>query len=783
MHKTVHRLFIFILIFAPLAFGTVEQWSVTIMQITIFAALLLYLYVRSETLQFYEIPGLLPLLLLLGYILLQLVPLPMNVMRFLSPATHGLYLETVAIVDPHTWVSLSINKKATLAEFYRFASYVAFYVLTVQLLHKKEKLKEIVLVVIGLATFLAVLAIIQKFTAQDKIYWFRSVAANATPTGPYVYHNHFAGLMEMIFPIVMALFFLYKPKVVYETSFRERIVAIFNQQGSYFHVLLGFSAVLIATSVFVSLSRGGMISLSLALLVLVIMLLRYRSVPGKRVLFYLFIPALVVFSVGWFGWEPILERFGKIYVDGTINELRLDIWRDSFQIIKDFYLFGTGFGTYEDIYPAYQSITTNNLIVDHAHNDYLELLTDGGIIALFLVLWFMTVLFRKSFETFHRRRENYSVYLFLGCLTGMIAIFIHSFVDFNLQNPANGLYFFFLAGLLVSAVNTRLRSKTQETLLQSISIPKLPVAINATLGTVVLTCLLFSVGILAGMVRFSSIKNMYLDERIPQNTIVSVRNTAAGAAFTDPLEGKYKYAIANASVFIPDTRSAVANYKKAIKLHPVKGEYYQRLGQYMAALQENEAAGNLLKAAVLLEQKGPDPYKEYAKWLFAQGEKELGIDNIKKVISLDPKKINEYIYLMALYRVSDDDIGRAVPMETKPQFFYAKYLSDIGQYDLAETAYHKMLGSLEKDGAEPRAWYFFNMYHFYRKQGRFNEGLHVLLQGIKMLPDHAGLRFAAGQVYERLGINYRAMEEYQKGLTIDPGNEKIRVRFSKLQTL
>ncbi|MEW6571040.1 MAG: hypothetical protein AB1390_07685, partial [Nitrospirota bacterium] len=114
--KFIFAIFLFVLIFSPLAFGTVETWSYTIVEGFIFLAFFLFLLgcVKCKIHFLYEIPGIIPLVILSLYILVQLIPLPSEFVKTISPGTYNLYKETILVYDPHSWISLSINKKATL---------------------------------------------------------------------------------------------------------------------------------------------------------------------------------------------------------------------------------------------------------------------------------------------------------------------------------------------------------------------------------------------------------------------------------------------------------------------------------------------------------------------------------------------------------------------------------------------------------------------------------------------------------------------------------------------
>jgi hypothetical protein len=242
------------------------------MELLCFLAVGLYLvnqwYSRKSI---YQTPALIPLVIFLGYLLIQIIPLPPWMLELFSPNTARLYKDTIGIIDGNAWHSISINKRATILEFFRYASYVGFYFLTVQLLSSKERLQGVVSLVVIFLTTLSAFAIIQYFTSQDTIYWFFEVPKNSIIFGPYVNHNHFAGLMELALPLVIALFIYLKPQISYKQTWREKIVEMFDFQGINLHILLGFSALLIASSVVLSLSRGGMISAGLSTVLLGIM--------------------------------------------------------------------------------------------------------------------------------------------------------------------------------------------------------------------------------------------------------------------------------------------------------------------------------------------------------------------------------------------------------------------------------------------------------------------------------------------------------------------------------
>ncbi|MEW6109626.1 MAG: O-antigen ligase family protein [Nitrospirota bacterium] len=777
MDKIIYGLFVFILIFSPIAFGTVEQWSLTVMETSSLLALTLLLLknVRDKT-EFFRTPGIIPLFLILSYMSLQLVPLPPGVIKFISPKTYSLYDKTVWVEGQSTWTSLSISRKSTLTEFFRFATYAAFYVLTVQIMARKNTFKKTVAVVIGFASILSFLGIMQHILSNNKIFWFRALTHGGTPFGPYVNRNHYAGLMGMIFPLVLTVFLYHKPAFSYG-SLRERIYEIFSQKKTNAHILLGFSAVLIALSIFLSISRGGIISLTLSMIFLGVMLMR-KGEKSRRGTLIILTFVLILYSVGWFGWDPIFERFEKIRnPGGDISELRLDIWKDSLNIIKDFPVTGTGFGSFVNIYPKYRTIHAEGT-ADHVHNDYIELLTDGGIVAALLFLWFIASVLFKSYNVFLKRKELYSRYIFIGSLAGIISILFHSITDFNLHIAANGLYFFFLAGLAVSSANTRLYEERRTYLhkLQSPLSKKTLVFSSAFF----LLCCAFNISVLAGQFYFSSSKAKISAAEGRNGNLDAIRKEMGRASFLDPLEASYHYEIANTERVLSNNDTALNQYKKAVQLNPLSAQYLQMSGLVMSEMKRDDAADRLLRAGIEFDAINASRYRVYALWLLSHGKKEKGIIKIREAIFLEPKRTGEYITTMVLNGLSDIDIVKAIPEKSEAGVIFADYLLRTGQEEMAEKTYLDALGYAE-DENDSSPSIFSRVYEYFRAKGEYDNALSVIRRASRKFPDDISTRLLAARAYEEAGIFYRAIAEYKKVLILDPGNSKAREKLDVIK--
>jgi len=777
MNSVIFTAFIAVLLFSPLAFGTVEQWSYAVMEVvSVVVLLLVFLRIFQKKTFYYETPGIVPLLLFLSYILLQVVPVPPQFIKLLSRSTYEIYKESLLVADPSAWIPLSVNPKATLTEFFRFSSYAALYVVTVQLLTRKELLKRAVFIVVICASVLSFFGIIQHLISNNKIYWFRELTQGGVPFGPYVNRNHYAGFMEMLFPLVIGLFLFYKPHVSY-TSLREKLVELFNLEKTNVYLLLGLSAVLIGTSVFLSLSRSGIISLSVSMMFFGFMLLG-QDIHRKRAMIIIIVCTLIALSVGWFGWGPIIERFKELYpVEGDISEFRPIIWNDSIQLLKDFPLAGSGFGSYVNIYPLYKTLTVK-LVVDHAHNDYIELLSNGGAIAFLLGIWFVATVVIKSFRVYRKRHELLSLYLFIGSLTGILSILVHSFTDFNLYIGANGLYFFFLFGLVVSASHTRLREGLSKTYLKRI---KLSRGIAFTVTVILFSwTLIFNMGLLLGKSYYPGASFAQPSIDINDHELRAYKKRIVTASILDPFEATYHASLANIERRFGNHDAAFMQYRKALRMNPLNGDYMQKVGLGLSDRKHSAAADTLLRSGIKYDRNNPQRYKIYTLWLLSNGAKKDAMSIVRDAIALDPRETREYITLMVLQGINDEEISDFLPERVDPYLVFAEYLQAIGKDGMAEEAYQRALRYTEYEQVIKPS-YFSAIAKYYIKRNLHNHALEVMRRATELLPEDVNLRIQTAQLYEKLGITYRAIEEYRDALIINPDNKHVKQRLQALQ--
>lgn len=770
--------FLFTLFVAPLAFGTAEAWSMATVEVLIGATtILFFLQNRKSPAIVVRSPAVLPLGLLIAWMAFQIIPLPPAMVHVIAPATYRIYEPILGVPGGSAWIPLTVSGKTSSLELLRISAYALFYILTVQFLSTGTRLTKTVRYVVFLAIVISFFAIIQKVTSPEKIYWFRQTPAHATATGPYVYHNHYAGFMEMLCPLALALFIYFRPTVSYEKTLRARIATFFAMPSSNLHFFLGFGVILILSSIFISLSRGGMISISLALLLFATLLVRKKTGSGIM-LVVLFCFLLLVLS--WFDWQPLLGKLHKTFAgQGGINDSRLRLWKDSAAIIHDFFVTGSGFGTFKNIYPQYRTIP-GTVIFDHAHNDYIELLTDGGLVGFLLAAWFVLAVLVHGWKNLRQRREKYSILVSIGALTGIVSIMLHSVTDFNMHNGANGLYFFFLCGLLVAAGNTRLHFRTRPTLLKPAGSGEKK--LFACLGFL----LLFGVTLLYGgemmaANRYSKVSSIYLNEHLSTKKLQQIRQVVTTASHYDPMEGYFPFILGNVDKYLHDPVDALRQYRRAALLDPLNGGYLQSLGVLLTEISPRQGKV-ILKIAFerALHMDRLLLSRAESEWLLRSGRRQEAMAVMKKGLEQFPTLISQFTPLAVAYSFSRQEITSILPDSVSAWAHVGQFMEKEGNFVDAEYYRSHALQYVDRE-KKIKPWFFDQLYRFYLRRKQRKKAIAVLRRGIEKLPKYAPFHIYLGDYYRKEGIEYRAVEEYEQALMLEPDNAILRAKLSRLQ--
>ncbi len=770
--------FILVLCFAPLAFAASDPWAMATVEILIGCVALFFVFQKQIDGKgtIYRVPGLLPLLLILVWMVIQVIPLPVSIVKLLSPTGYQLYRPIYELFDGQRFMPITVQQKATLTELLRLGSYFFFYFLTIQLLSSKDRLKKIVKIIIWLATLIGLFAIVQKLTSPDKIYWFRSVPVDAQPFGPWIYHTNFAAFMEMICPLALALFLYYRPSVNSSESLRIRIASLFSMPGSSAHFLMGLSLAVIAASVFMSLSRSGIIIVCVASIFFMLQVSTKRTQDIRLISTILFFSGVLLLA--WFKWDQVSAGLDPtLHKTGRVGQDLLGVWQDAINIIRHYFITGSGFGTFPHILTAYSSIA-GTAAYHHAHNDYIELFSEGGLLSFLLFGWFILAIMLHGWKMIRRRRDHYAILITFGAGTGIISMLVHSLADFSMHNGAIGLYFFFLCGLLVAAVNTRQHHRTKPTMLKLAAPNRRIMVTIAALVLLSMTGLFQGGRIMAERQVFRS-GDISFTGGISEDEFEEALLMFTQAGRYDPLESKYPAQIGKLEIAQDNPERALEAYIKAARKDPLAGSYLQQIGLLLAST-DQEQAKKIMAEGYARAASREDVVVPWAQWLLDNNNREQAIEVLKSGIDYQPTLIGKIIPMLDAYSFEQQEVITVLSSSVGAWIQYGEFMQEQGNTEASEFFRKGALKYLEQEDTI-KPYYFKQLYTFYNEQGQDAQALTVLRQAVKKLPGHAPFHEQLGDYYLKEGIKYRAQEEYEQVLVLEPENDEVRKKLTDLK--
>jgi O-antigen ligase len=378
--------------FSVLAFGGVEVWSQSILEI---GAALLFLYwallaYRSPGAKIHWNPLNGPLLGFIGIGLLQLV-------------FHG-----------------SAYPFLTRIQLLKLAAYFLVLFLSAQAFRSRADLLMLAWFLILLCFAVSLLAIIQHFTAGDTVYWMESLKGGE-PYGPYVNRNHFAGFVELTLPAGLSLM-------------------AFRGLRRHLFPLMTLLTIVPVGAIVLSGSRGGIIGFAFEIGILGWLMGKRRALRSGRVAAIAAVAVVALLFVSWVGASRTVARFSALKSSDVSLDRRISMARGAAHIFFAHPVKGCGLGTLIAVYPRYE-MAYDGRIVEHVHNDYIETLAETGLLGGLCGAVFVWSLYREARKNFAAEQGHFSLALHAGAIMAVGGLLLHTFVDFNLQLPANAMLF------------------------------------------------------------------------------------------------------------------------------------------------------------------------------------------------------------------------------------------------------------------------------------------------------------------------------------------------------
>jgi O-antigen ligase len=387
-----------------------------------------YLRARREPARA-PLPGARLLLALHALVLAQLLPMPPPFLHAVSPGSFSFYNDHL-LLPLTAWKPISVSPPDTVRGLAFLAGFSLLYLAVFREMAGGPWRRRLMRTVVGVGVAITLVAFLQAVSPEPhKIYGVWRPRWDWAVFGPYVNRNHFAGYLVMAAPLALGFALEALSRLRSAWLLRRRRWLLLGEREGTAAVRWSAVVMVVVAGLLASQSRGGVCAFALAALVLPL-------ASGRRRRTALAVLLLVGLGLAWVGVGGVLSAFEVRGVQAS----RLDLWRDMLPMVPRFPVFGVGWNAFATAYPWYQTIWRTEWIGE-AHNDYLQVLLDGGVLGLLLAAGLLAVVFRGALARAPRSSLD------LGLFGALLGFALHEVVDFNGQIPANAATWISLAAL------------------------------------------------------------------------------------------------------------------------------------------------------------------------------------------------------------------------------------------------------------------------------------------------------------------------------------------------
>ena len=317
-----------LLIFTPLARGSVQPWAITVIEMVTLLALTLFLVEKCLAWEW------------------KWIKTPLD-----KPIIALIILSIAAII-------FSLHKQISIRSFTLFSAYLVIFYLIINTVRTRSQFRQLIYVIISVGVFLALFGLFKNFGANPFPWWdYTDLGDPGCLVSTFGNRNHLAGYLEMSIPLLLSLFLL---------GFRPPIAFI-----------LGYLSLLLLVALMLSLSRGGWVSTLMSLAFMAVALLSSRHFIRKKLLIILMTGSLLLALIALVS-TPVVERVKTTMEkkEETSFHSRVAAWGGVMEMISDYPLTGIGPGVFESAFTQYQPPGFKSRFTK-AHNDYLHFISEN----------------------------------------------------------------------------------------------------------------------------------------------------------------------------------------------------------------------------------------------------------------------------------------------------------------------------------------------------------------------------------------------------------------------
>ena len=453
--KVIEWLLMALLAFMPFAFGAVQAWSEQIV-ITLTGAILIC-FVLKLVLEHNSIFvwswAYLPIGLFMLVAVFQLLELPASFVKIVSPNTAVLKTQLLNDLPDAdkllNSMTISFYSNATLHNLRLVLSTTVIFVVVLNIYRTPTQIKRLLTSIVVIGAAVAFLALAQDLFGNGKIYWFVRCYDKAF-SGPFINHSNYSQFMNLSIGACLAMLL-----ISFHESFTDMkitapsVLGYLGSRRARFVWFLTAVIILAAATIFVSLSRGGMISMLIAGGFTTVILASRRPLKGRGWIMALMALGAFV-CVLYIGFDAVYDRLATLRDLHDAQGGRLQILKDIALAWTKFPILGTGLGTHEVVYPMFDRSTIAELAA-HAENEYAQTAEETGIAGLIPLLLFAVIVWFAYARVIRQGRKPISSATY-GLGFGLLAIMIHSLSDFGQHLPANAILSTIFCALLLAIV-------------------------------------------------------------------------------------------------------------------------------------------------------------------------------------------------------------------------------------------------------------------------------------------------------------------------------------------
>ena len=773
----IECLIVGLLVFMPLAFGVVHAWSEEVVIVLSGAVVICFLLklVTNRGQGIIWTWAYVPLGLFLLIPILQLVPLPGALVKIISPNTAVLKTELLGDLPNAETVlktmSLSFYPHATKHDLRLVLAVAAIFVVVFNVFRRPAQIKKLLTVIAAIGGIIAVIALAQNLFGNGKIFWVVSTNHGKGYSGPFVNHSNYGQFMNLSIGGALALLMVKLREAFADRSKRAPEIFEYLSSGSAkpLWLLIGVMG-LGAAAVFVSLTRGGMVSMLIAISFTTLLAASRRSFRSHG--WIMVVAALIAFvCVLYIGFDAVYERLASIRDFDKAEAGRLQILKDIWIAWTKFPILGTGLGTHSVVYPMFDRSTITALAA-HAENEYAQAAEETGLLGLSLLMFFGIIVwscYAKSIRSAGPAVRSAAY----GLGFGILAILIHSLSDFGQHLPANAVLSAIFCALLLTLARQRENSRQEHK------------SARAQGLRLLLTCALLACAIVVWIWALAEADNARAGEAhwkkalaIEKGLVKSnwngtdaeyarlISHTRSAAAY-EPENIKYRHwlnvyrwrslsQITDADTgetiipeyLMPTVHDIVSEFHKARIVCPTYGPTYSMVGQIEKFILYDESGAERIRKGFRLSPCDPIACFVAGRLDVSQGRDEDCVEKFEKAVQLDRRLFEDVanIYVNHLSRphlamsAAGDDIGRLKRV--------ASIFEDMQYNDLREQAREKIKDLLEAQCSRPDA--------------------------------PASAFVSLGDIYRRKQDTEAAIECYRRALALDYGQVHWRLEFARL---